>query len=71
MKNLIYKYKDKIFANLPKNFDQTWIQITSSATDVPGKSTQLKVGFKIVKNNQEILPEVNAIFEGFTDQFFS
>ena len=71
MKNLIYKYKDKIFANLPKGFDQTWIQITSSATDVPGKSTQLKVGFKIVKNNQEILPEVNAIFEGFTDQFFN
>ena len=71
MKNLIYKYKDKIFANLPKGFDQTWIQITSSATDVPGKSTQLKVGFKIVKNNQEILPEVNTIFEGFTDQFFN
>ena len=66
MKNLISKYKDKIFKNLPTGFDQTWIQITKSATDVPGKQTQLNVGFKIVKDDQEILPEVDVIFDGFT-----
>ena len=66
MKTLISKYKDKIFKNLPTGFDQTWIQITKSATDVPGKQTQLNVGFKIVKDDQEILPEVDVIFDGFT-----
>ena len=65
MKALIYKYKDRIFTNLPNNFDQTWIQITNSATDVAGKPTQLNVGFKIVKDNQEILPEINIILDGF------
>ena len=66
MKALISKYKDKIFTNLPSNFDQSWIQITKSATDVPGKQSQLKVGFKIVKDNQEILPDVDITFDGFT-----
>ena len=66
MKALISKYKDKIFTNLPSNFDQSWIQITKSAIDVPGKQSQLKVGFKIVKDNQEILPDVDITFDGFT-----
>ena len=66
MKALISKYKDKIFTNLPSSFDQSWIQITKSATDVPGKQSQLKVGFKIIKDNQEILPEIDITFDGFT-----
>ena len=66
MKDLIYKYKNIIFTNLPNGFDQTWIQITNSATDVAGKPTQLNVGFKIIKDNQEILPEVDIILDGFT-----
>ena len=66
MQGLIYKYKNRIFTNLPNGFDQTWIQITNPATDVAGKPTQLNIGFKIVKDNQEILPEVDIIFDGFT-----
>ena len=66
MKDLIWKYKDTIFLNFPKDLnDASWIQITNPATDVAGKQAQLAVGLKIAKDNQEILPEVDVIFDGF------
>ena len=67
MKDLIWKYKDTIFLNFPKDLnDVSWIQITNPATDVAGKQAQLAVGFKIAKDNQEILPEIDIILDGFT-----
>ena len=67
MKDLIWKYKDTIFLNFPKDLnDASWIQITNPATDVAGKQAQLAVGFKIAKENQEILPEIDIILDGFT-----
>ena len=66
MKDLIYNHKDTIFINTPKGFEKSWITIVSSASDVSTSRNQLVVGFKIAKENQEIIPNIDLIFDGFT-----
>ena len=66
MKDLIYNHKDTIFINIPKGFEKSWITIISSASDVSTSRNQLAVGIKIAKESQEIIPNIDLIFDGFT-----
>ena len=63
--DLIFKYRNEIFINLPNNFAKDWIKILQVVNNSETGEDVLEIMFKLTKNNQDIFPESPIILAGF------
>ena len=63
--DLIFKYKNEIFINLPNSFAQDWIKILQVVNNSQTEEDALGIMFKLAKNNQDIFPESPMLLAGF------
>ena len=63
--DLIFKYRNEIFINLPNSFAKDWIKILQVVNDSETGEDALGIMFKLTKNNQDIFPESPMLLAGF------
>ena len=63
--DLIFKYRNEIFINLPNNFAKDWIKILQVVNNSETGEDALEIMFKLTKNNQDIFPESPMLLAGF------
>ena len=63
--DLIFKYRNEIFINLPNNFAKDWIKILQVVNNSETGEDVLEIMFKLTKNNQDIFPESPMLLAGF------
>ena len=63
--DLIFKYRNEIFINLPNSFAKDWIKILQVVNNNETGEDALGIMFKLTKNNQDIFPESPMLLAGF------
>ena len=63
--DLIFKYRNEIFINLPNSFAKDWIKILQVVNNSETGEDALGIMFKLTKNNQDIFPESPMLLAGF------